>query len=245
MPRTLPSGMELELKRPGGFMPYVLMDVQTADGTNYFWSDFAGTFPAVIVAGNQVYSPWIKSAGPFHRTKDLTSDTADMIMQNVSGNTIDRDVALALKNHEFEGALAIVRLWMPLLNDVLDSFFTYLTEQSPSEDECSFRMLQIFDPAQYDVADDVIGELCTWRYKDAMCGSTGSALTCPKRFIDCIDATRTASERFNGILSIVPNANLNPPPVGLGGGGGGGNGDGGDGGAGGGFLGGHFRRVLG
>jgi hypothetical protein len=225
-------GMELELKKQSSWYPIILADVQTADGTNYYWSDVEGVYPSSIAGAAQLYSAWIKSAGPFKRTRDLSTDTADLILQNLSGNSIDRDLSAAIKNHEFEGALGVVRLWSPLFFDVLDQFFASLSEQTMAEDEVSFRLLQLFDTAQYDVADDIQSELCTHRFKDAACGSTGTAIVCLKRFIDCNDATRNAVERHNAILSIVPNATLNPPPTSTGGGGGDPGGGGVDGGGG-------------
>src|SRR5258708_22420164 len=44
MPRTLPTGAELELKRPGGFLPTVLLDILTQDGWSYFLSDIEGSY---------------------------------------------------------------------------------------------------------------------------------------------------------------------------------------------------------
>jgi hypothetical protein len=173
----------------------------------------------------QNYLPWLKSVGPLTLSRDFTTDAGDLIFQNLSGNTIDRDFASSIKNHEFEGALAILRLWLPLFADSMLEFHGYLSEQKPTDEEVSFRLLQLADVAQFNVADDVVGELCTWRYKSAQCGSTGSAAACPKRFIDCKDATRAAQERFNGVLSPAPsNTVANVPPVvtvpGTGGGGG-------------------------
>jgi hypothetical protein len=214
-------GMQNELRKQVGYGPVILMDVQSADGATFFWSDFEGTFPGLMVSGNQNYSPWIKSAGPFKSTRDLSTDTADLVIQNLSGNSIDRDAAGVLGDHEFEGALCIVRIFHPFYNDVIDRFDYSLTEESPSEDEVSFRMLQLFDSSQYDVAADIQTDTCTWRYKEKACGSTGSATTCLKRFIDCSDATRAATERHNAILSIVPNATLVHITSGGGGGGGG------------------------
>jgi hypothetical protein len=93
-------------------------------------------------------------------------------------------------------------------------FHGYLSEQAPDDEQATFRLLQLADVAQFNVAEDVVSELCTWRYKSAQCGSTGSAATCLKRFSDCIDATRAASERFNGVLTPPPaNAVVNVPPV--------------------------------
>lgn len=201
-------GMQLELSKKIGFSPIILLDIQTADGSTFFWSDFEGSYPSIIVSGTQLYSPWVKSAGPFKRTRDLSTDTADLVIQNLSGNSIDRDAARALQQHEFEGALCMVRLFHPLSFDVIDQFYYSLTEQSPAEDEATFRLLQLFDTVQFDVAADIQADVCTHRFKEPACGSTGSATVCLKRFVDCSDATRLAVERHNAILSIVPNATL-------------------------------------
>ncbi len=160
-------GMELELKKVRGFAPVILCDVQLADGTTFYWSDTEGSYPAIIGSGSPVYSSWIKSAGPFHQTRDLSTDTADLVLQNLSGNSIDKEVAALLNVRTFEGAFAIVRLWEPVFFDVIEQFFFSLSEQTAAEDEVSFRMLQLFDTAQFDVADRVQSDMCGWRYKEA------------------------------------------------------------------------------
>jgi hypothetical protein len=159
------------------------------------------------------YSPWIKRAGPFRRTRDFRTDAGDLVLQNLSGNTVQRDLSKEIVTREFEGALCIVRLWSPLLQDIADEFHGYLSEQSAPEDEFSLRMLQLFDPAQYDIAEDLITDTCSFRYKSAQCGSTGSAGSCSKRFSDCIDATRAASERFDGVLNPAPGPTVWPVQV--------------------------------
>jgi phage-related protein len=194
------------------FVPIVLVDIQTLDGTQYFWSDYEGTYPTKFSGANQLYRGWIKAGCNFTRTKDMSSNAGDLLLQNLSGNTIDRDVATALKNHEFEGAYAVTRLWIPLLDVAIDEFHCSLTEQESKEDEAAARLLQLFDPAQYVVGGDVEVETCTWRFKSLQCGSTGSATFCPKRLIDCQDATRAAQERFNAILTTVPNTVFTQPP---------------------------------
>lgn len=226
MPRTLPQGMQQSLQNQSGGAPILLADIQTSDGTNYFWADMEGTYPALLVAGNQFYNGWVESGAPFVLTRDLSTNAGDFTVQNMSGNTISRDVAMALLNHEFEGALCIIRLWLPLFNASLDSFHGYLSEQEPKEDQCVFRHLQLFDTSTYDVADDLISELCMWRYKSAQCGSTGSATVCDKLFTTCSAADHAAKERFSGVLSIVPNVGVSSPAVGPGGGVGPGSGSG-------------------
>jgi phage-related protein len=193
MPRVLPTGAEAMLARQALQQKAILLDIQTMDGTQYFWSDYPGIFVSKITGANQLYSPWIKKAGPFRRSKDNTTDAGDIIVQNLSGNTIERDVAKAVTAREFDGAFAVLRVWLPLLDAALDEYHGYLSDQKPSSEEFRFRLLQLMDASQYDVADDPVQDLCTLDYKSAQCGSAGSATDCGKRFkLDCQDATAGA-----------------------------------------------------
>jgi hypothetical protein len=179
------------------------------------WNVFSGATITLTqsfdVAPFQFYNGWIKSGCNFTCTKDMSSNAGDLLLQNLSGNTIDRDVALALKNHEFEGAYAVTRIWIPLLDVAVREFHCSLTEQNPKEDEAGARELQLFDPTQYVIAGDVQAETCTFRFKSAQCGSTGTAVSCPKRLVDCQDASRLAQERFNAIITTIPNTVFVPP----------------------------------
>src|SRR3954465_2942735 len=216
MPRTLAAGMATDLGKQSGFADIALLDIQTVDGTQYFWTDNDyAQYPTKLTGANVAYSPWLKSVGPITISRDFTTDAGDIVVQNLSGNTIARDVSLALTNHEFEGALAILRLWLPPVNAAMLEFHGYLSEQKPGEEEASFSLLQLDDVAQFSVSEEVISEMCRWRFKSAQCGSTGSATICKKRFPDCADATRAATERFNGILSAPPPSAVfdAPPPI--------------------------------
>jgi hypothetical protein len=212
MPRTLPAGTAAFMAARGAmFVPIVLLDIVTIDGTQYYWSDYEGIYPTRATGLSQFYNGWIKSGCNFTCTRDTTSNAGDLTLQNLSGNTIDRDVAKALKGHEFEGAYAITRLWLPLLDASIHEFHCSLSEQNPKEDEVAMRELQLFDPTQYVIAGDVEVEQCTFRFKSLQCGSTGSATGCPKRFIDCKDASRAAQERYPAILTTVPTTIFIPP----------------------------------
>jgi hypothetical protein len=71
---------------------------------NTGWAGFSGSVGTITpaVAGPKNYLPWIKQAGPIRRSRDSRTDAADIILQNLSGNTIDRDLLTTLKNHEME-----------------------------------------------------------------------------------------------------------------------------------------------
>jgi hypothetical protein len=208
MPRPAPAGLLAEFKKKAKWAPIVLMDIQVFDGTIYHWSDFSGNFPTALPAGgNADYKPWVNNVGQIRRTKALQTDAADISVQNISGpNFIDRDVQSAMRNGEFEGALAIVRYWHPLLQVVVDEQHGTLTDQGTTELEASFRHLQLLDTSQHQLPDEVYSDQCGLRFKSDRCGSVGSAVICPKTRVACLDVTRAASERFNGVSTIPPDA---------------------------------------
>jgi hypothetical protein len=148
------------------------------------------------------YRPWIKSIGPFNLSRSLATDAGEIMLQNISGNTIERDFAKVLANQEMEGALAIFRLWNPLLNDVMWEMHGTLSEAGADEIEGRFRFLQLMDASSLDVPYDIYSEKCTWRYKSPQCGSASGLATCDKTFANC--QARNATERFNGILNPSP-----------------------------------------
>lgn len=186
------------------------------------WNTFSGSVATITqafdVAPAQLYSGWIKGGFTFTVARDFSTNAGDLLLQNISGNTIDRDVSLALKSHEFEGALCIIRLWLPLFDDVLIEFHCSLSEQNPKEEEAGSRALALADFAQYAVAAETCSTLCVLRYKSNNCGSAGAAATCDKKFTTCQDGNHAAQERFRAVLTTVPNT-LTAPILGQGGGG--------------------------
>jgi phage-related protein len=189
-----------------------LLDLETIDGTIYYWSDAAGNFPVALGAGpNADYSPWLMSAGPVTRSRALDTDAGDIVVQNLSGNTLARDLASAIANHEFEGSLAVLRFWNPATQAVEYEQHGSLSEQAPDEQQATFRLLQLMDSSMFAVPADDYAELCSWRFKSPQCGSTGDATVCDKRYATCADVHHAAVERFGGLLTPPPTSTFTPP----------------------------------
>jgi hypothetical protein len=109
--------------------------------------------------------------------------------------------------HEFEGAMTVLRVWHPVLQIALKEFHGTLSDQSRTDDEAPFRLVQLLDFTRYQAVDNMIAELCPFDFKSAQCGSTGTAVGCLKRFKeDCQDPTRAAQERFGGVLVAIQGA---------------------------------------
>jgi hypothetical protein len=176
MPRSsFPAAAAAEFKKQQGFLPIVLVDILLRDGTTYYLSDVPGTYTVKLGAGpTAVYSPWIVSAGPFTFSRDLQTDAGDLVLQNISGNSIERDMAKALKAHEFEGALCVVRYWHALLALSVMEFHGTLGGQRDLGDTCDFRFKQLMDANRLDALVDPLSEQCPWTFKtDPRCGSVG------------------------------------------------------------------------
>lgn len=205
MPLSLPAGMEAELKKRGAAAPICLLDVQCYDGSLFYWSDLPGSFPVKLGApGSSVYSPWLKSVGPFRLSRSLATDGGDILLQNITGNSLERDVSKAMTLSEFEGALGYFRLWHPLLQAPIWEFQGFLSEPGTDPSEARLRLLQLLDTSMAEAPDGDYQELCGWRYKSRQCGSAGTAVVCPKDFASCQDVARAAVERFNGLLTPRP-----------------------------------------
>jgi hypothetical protein len=201
---AMPAGTAAALKQQGGRSQIVtLVDIQTRDGSLFYYTDYAGVYPKVLgAAGSIAYVDRVKSAGPLRYSRSLRTDGGDLVLDNVGGNTIDRYTATELKGREFEGAICVLRLWLMPLDAVIHEFHGTLTDQESDEEQATFRLRQLIDGGEYDVPTDTVSEGCTWRYKSAQCGSVNAAATCNKTFADC--TVRGATERFNGVPMPQP-----------------------------------------
>src|SRR4051812_3284725 len=199
MPRTPPIGAAAVCKRAsGGVEPILLLDVETADGTLYYLTDFQGSYPMVLGAGgNAAYIPWLKRIDRFTSSRSSRTDGGDIFIQNLSGLGVVREVAAALDAHEFEGALAVLRFWKLEISAALERWDGTLGEQSAQDDEIQVHLGQLMNPNEDQVPLYSCSEQCIWRYKSPQCGSTSGLATCSKTRADCV--TRGAIERFSGI----------------------------------------------
>lgn len=194
MPIDLDPAVTALLPRSSGFAPAGLLDIQTGAGAQYFIASMPGQFPSRFDGSMQVYKPWLKSAGPFRLTRTLRTDSGDVILQNISGNLISKDVASAFANNEFEGAYAVFRYWHLLAEKTIREFHGYMTAAQQPQGEAHFKMLQLLDGSDINVPDGTYANNCGLRFKSEKCGSTSSHLTCLKTLAVC-----TALEHFDGL----------------------------------------------
>jgi hypothetical protein len=200
--RTLPAGMATELAKRGRSIHRVhLLDVQRGDGTNYFWSDVEGQFLSRLTGAQQLYKPWIKQPPSIKMTRSLQADGGTFKIQNLSGNTIDREVAALFTAGEFEGAYVVYRPWLIPFDAAPFEFHGFITEQDVGKDEITVRILQLFQPNELTTYDQRQTRDCHWRFNSAQCGYRRGQL-----FVPLTTATIFSASTIGAAgLTLTPN----------------------------------------
>jgi hypothetical protein len=211
---TLPLSSELVtiMSARSGPAPLCLLDVLALDGTSYHWGNkqidtpavYTGAHPAWLAAQafqpanyDTHYYPWLLSATEFHHTRSQQSYQANITIQDVSGNTLQRDAAGLIVGTSFEGALFCFREWNPLAQQTKFQQNGRLTVLSVSEDQIQFGANQLFNPNDYDGNPYEYSDTCQWRYSSPGCGDTTNN-PCQNTYATC-----RQPNRFFGVLNTV------------------------------------------
>lgn len=204
--RTLPAGLQAELDKTGRPLARIhLFDIQRYDGTQYFWSDVEGVFLSFLTGAAQQYKPWVITPPTITLSRSLSSDGGNFEIQNLSGNTIEREVFKLIQAGEFEGAYVVYRPWFVPLDAEGFEFHGFLSEQTIDQDKVSFRMLQLFQPNNTPAYDFVQTMDCHFRYRSAQCGMRLGTLFVPLTAA----TTATANTIGNSGLGLTPNLYAN------------------------------------
>lgn len=178
--RTLPAGLAAELAKRARPMHRIhLLDLQRSDGTNYFWSSLEGIYLSRLTGAAQTYKGWLKDGPTIKLTRSLAADYGELRMQNLSGNSIDREVAALIKSGEFEGAYCIYRPWFLPLDVAGFEFHGFASEPQIDPEELVFRALQLFQPNDIPAYDFLQTLACHWRFSSAQCGYRRGQLFVP------------------------------------------------------------------
>ncbi len=173
MPRTLPAGLTVaELKKQGSPQLRVhLFEIELADGTRHFWATHECKPASLLTGAAQQFQPWITGVGNFSMTMSLRADAGEFTVQNLSGNTLDRDVAALIKNNSFRGAYVIYRRhYFPADADAFELHFKIADVVEVTEQSATFRLVQRFDLGRLSAYDRRFTRPCPWRFTSAQCG---------------------------------------------------------------------------
>ena len=207
----------------------MLLDVVRTNGDSFHWAN-AQLTAAPVYTGNtpawassllnppaiwdRAYFPWLLSATDLHFYRSTQASSGRLLVQNISGNSLQRDVAGLLTAASFEGAIFALRLWLPHLQ--LPSFEMHgrLTIAQAGELTSEFALGPLFDSSSYDGNPYQYSETCQWNYAEPGCGDT-TANPCTNSYTTCRQI-----RRFFGVLNTFqvnvaasPSAQINMVPV--------------------------------
>jgi hypothetical protein len=213
-----------------GPAPVLLLDVVATDGTSYHWGNTAinvtpvypetlpGTAPAAWLAGlanppadyDTYYFPWLMSVSGFNQTRAMQAVTASIAVQNISGNTLQRDLMGLLSARTFEGALFAFREWNLVKQEAEFEQHGRLTVVTSSERLCTFGANLLFNPNDYDGQPYAYSETCQWRFGGPQCGSTSAndtafATPCDNTYTTCHQTNRFGGELNTVVFPTDPN----------------------------------------
>jgi hypothetical protein len=184
-----------------GLAPVNLLDVQLLSGDIYYWSDRAvNNIPAVITpSGNPAsvnYLPWIESTGEIKLYRSLQASTCSFAIQNVSGDSMQRDIDRIARKSALEGAFFVYRIWAPDAQTPWLRMDGKLTVTNGNEEEIEIKGTSLpLDVTEVDALSMSYSETCQLEWASARCGST-QPTSCQNSFQTC-----QVVERYTGILN--------------------------------------------
>ncbi|MDR3797957.1 MAG: hypothetical protein P4K93_07380 [Terracidiphilus sp.] len=167
-----------------GIAPANLLDVENINGGIFYWADRTLTAPSMFTGDPVVYLPWLLGVPSFTFNRSTVSNTGNFKLQNVSGNTLARDVETQLRASALEGAFFVYRCWQADAEASWIEVHGTLTLDDNGVDTVSFKAIDIFSCAQDDTPLENYCETCQLQWGGPRCGST-QANECQYSFQSC------------------------------------------------------------
>jgi hypothetical protein len=226
MALTFPAAAQRRLAAAGGGAAVSLLEVATIAGARYYWSDADIIAPTAlaqqITIGSgptrsteltyyaEAFQPWLLSAGPFKTYRNTTTSTGQVEIQNISGDTVRRDVSRIFSQQAMVGALVYYRTWLADCQFATFSFMGRVDDADidlDGDDSKASMTLQLESLccwAKIDAPNQDICSSCQLAFGSIQCGST-SPTPCNNDYGSC-----TSIERFMGVVLEWNGAVLNP-----------------------------------
>lgn len=158
-----------------GIAVYYTVPGQPGGSGPYGWAEGAGWAE---------WEPWLLSVPQYQFHRSLQTDVGSFVVQNLSGDTLSRDVEKILRRSAIEGSQFVWTLWQP---DALAAWFSVhgtLTVDPVGVDTLTLKGSQLLNPSQDDTPLEAYGESCQLQWAGPRCGSTEST-ECDYSFQSC------------------------------------------------------------
>ncbi len=151
------------------------------------------------------FLPWIASPPSFHSYGTTQTTTASMSIQNVSGDTVQRDASLVMLRDELTNAIFFYRLYKADCEVDVVRVMGYVADPEIDADgeKLTMNLKGYSNWSEIDAPDSEIGVSCGLQFGSMACGST-SPTPCNNSYGTC-----TSIERYKGVITEWSGAELN------------------------------------
>jgi hypothetical protein len=212
----LAIGVVNPMKASGGCAPVSLLELATASGSTYLWSeqDIANA-PSILLGTQSAFQGWVVGQPKFTLTGTTQTDTGSISIQNLSGNTVTRDVATAFTRNEFSGVYVYYRLWRGDSETAIFTFTGNVVDVELDEEQMTLSIEGFGNWSAIVAPAYNVDVSCPLFFGSVACGST-SFTPCQNTYGTC-----TSIERFAGAILQWDGSNLltpatqiaQPPPL--------------------------------
>ena len=179
---------------------HLLLDV-VAGAQSFFFADMTLRF------GGNDYLPRLTFEDSVTQHRSLQLDRATVVVEN--GSLYFTEL---MKTVTLEGATATLRRLYSEADEAVTIFGGSVASVRIERRRAELVMIAGLDPTARRIPERVYSQLCTWKFKSAECGYTGSEFTvCDKTFADC--TARDREHSFNGFIHLTRDLAEQVPPV--------------------------------
>lgn len=183
---SYPDSLQPVVGARTGIAPAHLLDVEDCNGNFYYWSNRKITAPCVLglAAAEMPYLPWILSVPQWKFYRSMQTDMGVIQMQNISGDTLQRDFERIVRASALDGAMFVYREWHADAEAPSLEIHGTLSVDDSDPEEVKLACRQLFNPSSDIAPAYTYGEICPWRYGSAQCGAT-NPISCQQSFPTC------------------------------------------------------------
>jgi len=182
--RTYSSTLQAVVGARTGIAPVDLLDVQDSNGNNYYWSSRPISAASVIDGSTQSYLAWILNVGAWTFHRSMQTDMGTIRMQNISGDTLSRDLEKIVRKSALEGALFVYRYYQADAKEAIREVHGTLSVDDSDPTTVSFTCKQLLNPSADPTPQYQYCEICQWRWSSVQCGSTQTT-PCQQSYPTC------------------------------------------------------------
>jgi hypothetical protein len=213
-----PASVAGVLQSSGASALVILFELQTISGTRAYYASAPVTAQSLLSqydlngVTSAAFLARILEPPAFTFTGTTATATARMTIDNLPGNTIERDGSKVFSANELWGAMYVYRLWQPETEYALLHVVGTIADASDDGDTLDLSLTDIGNWGEIAAPEASVSTNCQLVFGSQQCGSTSAT--------PCTNTRGTCSQlnRFKGVvtvwdsqLTLLPNGGLAQP----------------------------------